>query len=556
MMCAFQDRDNLYLVMDLLTGGDLRYHICHKKRFTEEQTKFFIACVLLGLDYIHSNNVIHRDIKPENLVCDEKGYIAVTDFGVAKKNLKDNSSETSGTPGYMAPEVLCAQNHSFPVDFFAIGVMGYEFMLGVRPYLGKSRKEIKEVVLSKQARVHRRDVPPGWTEHAVCFINAMLQRKPSHRLGYNGIREVKEHVWFDDFNWDMLLKKKMRSPFQPKMGDNFDKKYCEGVEKVGNETLERYRCYMSKDKYFSLFNNYTFICAEVEELKAKYSENSTASTNTNHSNRKQLAANTFTKYIPHNNSNNNHQHHHHHHHQLHHSSSTSKVTSPRFYNSSRVNSHYHNESNGNNNNNNNNNSNSGNIISSSKMSFQQHRPLSRLSSSNSQLNLHMTYRNYSNHHYNNSNSINNTNIGGNINNSIGSNKNEFGMSAGHTANMINKNSLVFDLNRFEPKSYKYNSNNNINSGGNVNEGKRFHSLSKNSSMKLLNINSNYLSNMNFLNLNSVTLSKKYTSVNKQPSYIMFGNGIHHGNKFGNTIAVNGLHSNVNGGYKKSSSVKY
>ena len=121
--------------MDLLTGGDLRYHLCRIQRFSEEETKFFISCVLLGLEYIHGNNIIHRDIKPENLVCDDKGYIRITDFGVAKIKKEDNSSETSGTPGYMAPEVLLAQNHSFPVDFFAIGIMGYEFMLGERPYM-------------------------------------------------------------------------------------------------------------------------------------------------------------------------------------------------------------------------------------------------------------------------------------------------------------------------------------------------------------------------------------------------------------------------------------
>ena len=129
MVCSFQDYENLYLVMDLLTGGDLRYHLCKIRHFSEEETKFFIACLLLGLEYIHSNNIIHRDIKPENLVSDENGYIRITDFGVAKIRKKDNSSETSGTPGYMAPEVLLAQNHSFPVDFFAIGIMGYEFMI-------------------------------------------------------------------------------------------------------------------------------------------------------------------------------------------------------------------------------------------------------------------------------------------------------------------------------------------------------------------------------------------------------------------------------------------
>ena len=137
MAYAFQDFDNLYLVMDLLTGGDLRYHIGKNKVFSERQSRFFIASLLLGLEYIHSKNIIHRDIKPENLVLDENGYVHITDFGIAKEVRGDNHKETSGTPGYMAPEVLCGKTHSFPVDFFAIGVMVYEFMLGELPYHGR-----------------------------------------------------------------------------------------------------------------------------------------------------------------------------------------------------------------------------------------------------------------------------------------------------------------------------------------------------------------------------------------------------------------------------------
>ncbi len=91
---------------------------------------FFVACLLLGLEYIHSNNVLHRDIKPENLVLDERGYVRITDFGIAKVYQKENSSETSGTPGYMSPEVMCAQNHNIAVDYFAVGVIAYEFMNG------------------------------------------------------------------------------------------------------------------------------------------------------------------------------------------------------------------------------------------------------------------------------------------------------------------------------------------------------------------------------------------------------------------------------------------
>jgi serine/threonine protein kinase len=73
---------------------------------------------------------LHRDIKPENLVLDERGYVRITDFGIAKVYQKENSSETSGTPGYMSPEVMCAQNHTQLVDYFAVGVIGYEFLSG------------------------------------------------------------------------------------------------------------------------------------------------------------------------------------------------------------------------------------------------------------------------------------------------------------------------------------------------------------------------------------------------------------------------------------------
>ena len=121
MYYAFQDYDNLYLVMDLLNGGDLRYHICRKRKFSEEQTRFFISCIVLALEYIHSKSVIHRDIKPENLVLDDNGYIRITDFGIAKVFSNRNASETSGTPGYMSPEVMKGQNHTHAVDYFEIG---------------------------------------------------------------------------------------------------------------------------------------------------------------------------------------------------------------------------------------------------------------------------------------------------------------------------------------------------------------------------------------------------------------------------------------------------
>lgn len=90
MFYAFQDRDNLYLVMDFMSGGDLRFHIGKQRRFNEEQTRFFVACIFMGLEYLHKNNIIHRDIKPENLVLDSDGYVRVTDLGIARHWKPDN----------------------------------------------------------------------------------------------------------------------------------------------------------------------------------------------------------------------------------------------------------------------------------------------------------------------------------------------------------------------------------------------------------------------------------------------------------------------------------
>lgn len=130
-----------------------------------------MGCMILCLEYLHSRSILHRDIKPENLVFDEEGkihidqnlgYMKVTDLGIARVWNPDNAKDTSGTPGYMgnkyiyyhqikiAPEVMCRQNHGVAVDYFAMGVIGYECMYGKRPYVGKTRKEIRDHILSKQ----------------------------------------------------------------------------------------------------------------------------------------------------------------------------------------------------------------------------------------------------------------------------------------------------------------------------------------------------------------------------------------------------------------------
>ena len=89
------------MILDMMIGGDLRYYIGRKMQLSEDYTKFIIACLVHGLEYMHTKGIIHRDIKPENLVVDSQGYVRITDLGIARMMSPNNAQETSGTPGYM-----------------------------------------------------------------------------------------------------------------------------------------------------------------------------------------------------------------------------------------------------------------------------------------------------------------------------------------------------------------------------------------------------------------------------------------------------------------------
>ena len=150
---AFHDAENMYLVIDLLTGGDFRFHLLKEKAFQPECTQFNVACIALALDACHKKNIIHRDLKPENIVFDDKGYLRLTDFGIADEVIgkdHDNHELQSGTPGYMAPEIMLNRNHSYAADYFALGVIAYECMVGKRPYRGKHKNQIRDKMMAEQ----------------------------------------------------------------------------------------------------------------------------------------------------------------------------------------------------------------------------------------------------------------------------------------------------------------------------------------------------------------------------------------------------------------------
>jgi len=170
---------------------------------------------LVGLEYIHEQCILHRDIKPENLVFDSNGYLRITDFGIAKKYVVNNKKDTSGTVGYLAPEILCNQNHTYSIDYYAVGIIAYELAYGHRPYIGRSKHEVKQLILTQQAHIDYDELPNGYHDPAADFINKLLDKNEENRLGYKNINELKCHPWLKYTDWKNIYLMKEKPPFVP-----------------------------------------------------------------------------------------------------------------------------------------------------------------------------------------------------------------------------------------------------------------------------------------------------------------------------------------------------
>ena len=221
MYATFQDQENVYIVMDYGSCGDFSYQLRYIHIITEDQIKFFAACVILGLEYIHSEGIIHRDVKPENIICDEKGYLKLGDFGIAKiasenENYTQGKYEICGTPGFISPEIVNG-NCRYESDFFSLGVMLYEIILGKKPFISESKKEMINEFNNKKVVLTRKECNDVFSEHLCDFISKLIEIDYEKRLGRNGINEIKSHPFFEGFNWKQLFYKKIRVPWIPRL---------------------------------------------------------------------------------------------------------------------------------------------------------------------------------------------------------------------------------------------------------------------------------------------------------------------------------------------------
>ena len=262
MNFSFQNKDYLYMINDLMPGGDLRYWYIQKKNFSEKECKFIIACVILGLEYLHSNKIIHRDLKPENILFDKKGYVHLADFGIAKKlgdEPEERIEDTSGSPGYMSPETIFNQKHSYASDFFSLGVVCYEMMMKKRPYNGKNRQEIKENMANNFIQIKTNEIPKGWSSEFVDFTNKLLEKNEENRLGYKGINDLKCHPWLKLLNWKNIYLMKEKAPFIPpkKVVCSEEDNNNNNENKKNDLKIQNSELYKKAFEHFEYFNKFS-----------------------------------------------------------------------------------------------------------------------------------------------------------------------------------------------------------------------------------------------------------------------------------------------------------
>ncbi|KAI1375674.1 kinase-like domain-containing protein [Hypoxylon crocopeplum] len=222
---SFQTQNDLFLVTDYMSGGELFWHLQKEGRFDEKRAKFYIAELILAIQHLHNNDIVYRDLKPENILLDANGHIALCDFGLSKANLTQNDTTNTfcGTTEYLAPEVLLDEaGYTKMVDFWSLGVLVFEMCCGWSPFYAEDTQQMYKNIAFGKVRFPRDTL----SQEGRNFVKGLLNRNPKHRLGaIDDAEELKRHPFFADVDWDILAKKLITPPFKPKLKSETDVSY-------------------------------------------------------------------------------------------------------------------------------------------------------------------------------------------------------------------------------------------------------------------------------------------------------------------------------------------
>ena len=221
---CLEDKKNIYFLMEYLKGKELFDVIRDIGLLTKEQTNFFIASMLISIDYLHSRKIVYRDIKPENIVVTRNGYVKLIDFGTAKE-INTRTKTIIGTPHYMAPETIMGGGYSFPVDFWSISICMYEFVCGCVPFGDKSEDPM-EIYFAIINNVLEFPSDINIDKEFKHLMKKTLDKNPVYRL--TNFFSIKAQPWFKDFKWDELINFNLKAPYLPIISESpfdFDEQF-------------------------------------------------------------------------------------------------------------------------------------------------------------------------------------------------------------------------------------------------------------------------------------------------------------------------------------------
>ncbi|XP_046413863.1 serine/threonine-protein kinase N isoform X2 [Neodiprion fabricii] len=228
LFACFQTEAHVCFVMEYAAGGDLMMHI-HADVFGEPRAVFYAACVVLGLQYLHESRIIYRDLKLDNLLLDTEGYVKIADFGLCKEGMGfgDRTGTFCGTPEFLAPEVLTETSYTRAVDWWGLGVLIFEMLVGESPFPGDDEEEVFDSIVNDEVRY-----PRFLSLEAIAIMRRLLRKNPDRRLGSSerDAEDVKKQAFFRNISWDDLLLRRVKPPFVPVINfvedvSNFDEEF-------------------------------------------------------------------------------------------------------------------------------------------------------------------------------------------------------------------------------------------------------------------------------------------------------------------------------------------
>uniref|UniRef100_A0A182SUM2 non-specific serine/threonine protein kinase n=1 Tax=Anopheles maculatus TaxID=74869 RepID=A0A182SUM2_9DIPT len=272
MYCSFETKKHLCLVMEYVEGGDCATLLKNIGPLPSDMARFYFAETVLAVEYLHSYGIVHRDLKPDNLLITALGHIKLTDFGLSKMGLMSlatnlyegyldsetrqfSDKQVFGTPEYIAPEVIMRKGYGKPVDWWSMGIILYEFLIGCVPFFGETPEELFAHTVNDDIEWPDEDDWP-LQEEAKDLITVLLQQNPRDRLGTGGAHEVKEHCYFYGLDWNNLLRQK--AEFVPQLDNEEDTSYFDTrVDRFNHEICGDDTDEMEDSPLFGSFSSYS-----------------------------------------------------------------------------------------------------------------------------------------------------------------------------------------------------------------------------------------------------------------------------------------------------------